>query len=71
MAKRPSGGATSESSERSKRIDPKWASDFPWVVIVDSEGEGMLCGPCGKNNRHPGKVPVAIFRAKIERARVR
>ena len=25
-------------------------------VIVDSEGEGTLCGPCGKNNRRPGKV---------------
>ena len=46
MAKRPAGGATCESSVRSKHrktIDPRWASDFPWMVIVDSEGEGMLC----------------------------
>ena len=41
MAKRLAGGATCESSVRSKHrktgIDPRWASDFPWMVIVDSE----------------------------------
>ena len=44
MAKRPAGGATCESSVRSKHrktgSDPRWASDFPWMVVVDSDGEG-------------------------------
>ena len=43
MAKRPAGGATCESSVRSKHrktgIDPRWAS---WMVIVDSEGEARV-----------------------------
>ena len=62
MAKQPAGGATCESFVRSKHrktgIDPRLASDFPWMVIVHSEGEGVLCALCRKHNRRPGKVPV-------------
>ena len=56
MAKRPAGGATCESSVRSKHrktgIDPRWASDFPWLVIVDSEGEARVArGSVGSARR--------------------
>ena len=69
MAKRPSGGATSESSVRSKRIDPKWASDFP------SEGEGMYVGPVERTIVALERFLLArrsrsIFHVKNERVRV-
>ena len=75
MAKRPSGGTTSESSVRSKRIDPKWASDFPWMVIVDSEGEGMYVGPVERTIVALERFLLArrsrsIFHVKNERVRV-
>ena len=39
------------------RKTPRWATDFPWMVIAD-EGEEMLCALCRKHNRHLRESPV-------------
>ena len=59
MAKRcPEDGAGGRSKHRKTGIDPKWTSDFPWMIVSDGEGEGMMCALCRKHNRRPRKVPV-------------
>ena len=61
MAKRRSDDCASSSSSSGKHrktgIDPKWATDFPWVEVSDDSG-GMLCSLCRKHNSRPKKVLV-------------
>ena len=74
MAKRPAGGATCESSVRSKHrktgSDPRWASDFPWMVIVDNEGEARVARGSGNglslDRRGPDSVKDSSQRCHLD-----
>ena len=37
--------SSSSGKHRKTGIDPKWATDFPWVEVSEDSG-GMLCSLC-------------------------
>ena len=48
-------GSPSSAKQRKTGMDPKWSTNFPWMLVID-DGQRMLCSLCRKHSRRPRKA---------------